>query len=144
MSDRARRILLALGDGLSLSLFAILGLLRHQEGITAAGVARNAGPILLGWYGAALALSLYRRPGIGRLVLTWAIGISAGVAIRAMILRRDLDGSSLAFWGVTMAVTLALLLTWRLLARALSLWSPGTSPSRRGSRSNHSMERPYS
>jgi hypothetical protein len=136
VSARIGRILLALGDGIALTLFAVFGLLRHQEGLAVGGVARNAGPILVGWYATALALGLYRRPGRRRLVATWAIGVSAGVVIRALILGRSADASALAFWAVTLAVTLVLLSAWRLTARALSLRSPGTSPSRPASGSS--------
>ena len=109
---------LVVGDGLVLILWAVLGLLHHTGGVSARGLFRDAGPILIGWYAAALAFGLYTRSGLGRFVLTWAVGISAGVLLRAIALHRTGNADELAFWGVTLAVTLALLAAWRGLVVA--------------------------
>jgi len=101
------------GDGLVLILWAVLGLLHHTGGVTVRGLFRDAGPILVGWYAAAAAVRLYSRPGVGRFLLTWAIGISLGVVLRAAFLHRAWGGDEFAFWGVTLGVTLALLAAWR-------------------------------
>jgi hypothetical protein len=129
-------MLLALGDAVALTLFAVIGLFSHGEGLAPAGLARNALPILGGWFGAAALLWLYSRGGVLRFVLTWSIGVTAGVILRGVILGRSLGGAEVTFWAVTMAVTLALvaawrLVAWRLLARPLSSW-PGTSLRRSG------------
>ena len=99
---------LVIGDGLVLILWAVLGLLHHTGGVSARGLFRDAGPILIGWYAAALVFGLYTRSGVGRFVLTWAVGISAGVVLRAFALHRTWNADEFAFWGVTLAVTLAL------------------------------------
>ena len=135
MSERARRTILAIGDACALVAFVVLGLRSHDEGVTAAGLARTALPLLAGWFATAAAVRLYARGGIARFLVTWAVGVTAGVAARALILGRPADGSELTFWAVTLAVTLAVLLAWRLFARLLSRYSPGTSPSRPSSRS---------
>ena len=130
MSERVRPTILAIGDAFSLVAFVVLGLRSHDEGVTAAGLARTALPLLAGWFAAAAAVRLYARGGISRFLVTWAVGVTAGVALRALILGRPADGSELTFWAVALAVTLALLLAWRLLALLLSLQSPRTSPRR--------------
>jgi hypothetical protein len=125
----ARRVspfVLAAGDGAVLILWAVLGLAHHAEGITFAGLLRNAGPVLLGWFGAAIALRIYGRPASAlRFVATWALGISAGVILRALVLGRAWNGDEFAFFGVTLAVTLVLLVLWR---GGVAAWSRVTGP----------------
>ena len=57
---------------------------------------------------------------MARLGATWALGITIGVFLRAAALAREVDGEYLGFWGVTLAVTLAILVAWRLIARTLT------------------------
>ena len=45
----------------------------------------------------ALATRLYERPSLRRLLATWAVGITGGVLVRALILGRHLDGHQAAF-----------------------------------------------
>lgn len=103
-------MLLPLGDAIAISLFAVLGLLRHEAGFTAEALFRTAVPLLLGWFAAALVLESYRRPELWRVALTWLLGITLGVAIRAFLLERSF---SVVFWLVTLGVTGALLGLWR-------------------------------
>ena len=94
---------LIIGDVVALSLFAPLGLLSHGEGITLDGIARNAGPIAAGWLVATAAFGVYRRGAPRRAVVgAWLVGVSGGVALRALV-------------AVTLAVTGALLGVWRLV-----------------------------
>ena len=117
----APAVALASGDAAALILWAVLGLIRHTEGVTLGGLARNAGPILIGWFAAALVLGSYTRRRAPRwTVLTWAIGISAGVVLRALLLHRTWNGSEWAFFAVTLAVTGLLLALWRGIA--LGVW----------------------
>jgi len=110
-------VALAIGDAAVLILWAVLGLIRHTEGVTLAGLARNAGPILIGWFSAAGVLGTYTRHRAPlRTVLTWSIGISAGVVLRAVLLHRAWNGDEWAFFGVTLAVTGLLLAAWRGIA----------------------------
>jgi hypothetical protein len=117
--ERFRRIptpILALGDAAAVALFAVLGLLTHERGITVDGLLRNAVPIVGGWALAAAALRVYSRPTPVRLVGAWLVGITVGVAVRALLLERDVDEDQFVFLGVTVAVTGGLLLAWRALA----------------------------
>ncbi len=109
-------VALVIGDAAVLILWAVLGLIRHTEGVTFGGLARNAGPILIGWFAAAAILRTYTRRALLRTVLTWAIGISAGVALRALFLHRTWNADEWAFFGVTLAVTGVLLAAWRGVA----------------------------
>ncbi len=118
MNEHSKAVTLALGDAVALTSVAVLGLLSHDEGVTVTGVARNAGPILLGWFGAAAVTGTYRRPSVRTAVSTWAVGVPAGVVVRTLILRHGFGRSFLSFSGVTMVVTLGLVLSWRGLARA--------------------------
>ncbi len=121
-SPHARRgfaIGLAVGDAAVLILWATLGLLHHTEGVTFDGLARNAGPILIGWFAAAAIVRLYTaatRRGWRPFLLTWATGITAGVLLRSLILRRAWNADELAFLGVTLLVTLVLLALWRVVS----------------------------
>jgi hypothetical protein len=116
---------LAIGDGATLLLWAVLGLAHHAEGITFAGLARNMGPILIGWFAAAWLVGTYgRRRGVAGFVLTWLLGISAGVLLRSLILRRAWTGDEWAFYGVTLAVTGLLLAAWRGIALLASRLLP--------------------
>ena len=86
--------------------------------ITFGGILRNSGPIMLGWFAAALVLKTYTHPGLVRFLATWALGISLGVALRSLFLGRAWNADEFAFYGVTLAVTLVLLSIWRGLVLA--------------------------
>jgi hypothetical protein len=98
-------------------LFAIVGLLSHHA--SASAFARDALPLLGGWFAAALATRLYQRPSIQRLLVTWAAGITTGVLVRALILGRHLDGHQAAFLATSLVFTLLFVLALRAAARAL-------------------------
>ena len=118
-APRARsRPTLVIGDIAALCLFAPLGLLSHDEGITAAAVARNAGPIVVGWLAASVLLQTYAVGGgtaRRRTVATWAVGVTAGVVLRGILLGRSVGEAQVAFLLVTLSVTGVLLGAWRLL-----------------------------
>jgi Protein of unknown function (DUF3054) len=107
---------LAVGDLAAIVLFAVVGLLNHDEGITAAGIARNTLPILGVWFAIAPFTSVYRRPEFATLLRTWAIAVPAGVAIRAIALHRSADEHQVAFGIVTLIVTGLFLFGWRAIA----------------------------
>ncbi len=111
---------LLIGDAIAIALFAVIGLATHDEGITAGGVARNALPILAAWFVVAAFAGTYSRPGLRTMLITWAIAVPVGVAIRAIVLSRPADGSQIVFAIVTMTVTLMLLLGWRSIAAMVS------------------------
>jgi hypothetical protein len=128
-SVRSRaRPTLVVGDIAALALFAPLGLMSHEEGITAAAVLRNAGPIVVGWLAASLLLRTYAVGGgtaRGRTIATWAAGVSAGVVLRGVLLGRSLGESQVTFLLVTLIVTGTLLAAWRLLWARLSRRADG-------------------
>jgi Protein of unknown function (DUF3054) len=104
---------LALVDAAALILFSVVGLLSHDGGVSAAGLARDALPLLAGWFAAALVFRTYRRPSLRTLLLTWAVGIPIGVALRALVLGRAFDGREAAFLGVALTFTLVFVLALR-------------------------------
>lgn len=104
---------LALGDVVAVALFAPIGLVSHDEGISLAGLARNALPVALGFLAAALLVGTYRRPGLRTLAAAWALGVTAGVLIRAAILGHGYGKTTFTFLAVTLVVTGLLLAAWR-------------------------------
>lgn len=110
---RARGRLWPLADAIALVAFAVVGLLSHRGTVTAPGLARDALPLLGGWFAAALVFRLYRRPSPTRLLATWACGITAGVLVRALVLGHALDGHEAAFLAVALAFTLLFVLVAR-------------------------------
>lgn len=113
--------LAAVCDALAILVFVVVGLLSHHGGVSARGFASDALPLLGGWFAAGLLLRLYTRPTPVRLIGTWLVGITAGVAIRAAILGHTHAGKEAAFLGVALAFTLALALAARLLAATASV-----------------------
>jgi hypothetical protein len=104
----------AVADAVGIVVFTVIGLLSHHASATA--FAHDALPLLGGWFAAALATRLYERPSLRRLTVTWAVGITAGVLVRALILGRDLDGHQAAF----LATTLAFIGLWVVQTRAVA------------------------
>ena len=109
---------LALSDAAALVLFSVVGLLSHDGEVSAAGLARDAVPLLAGWFAAALVIGPYRRRSLKALLLTWAVGVPLGVVLRALVLGRSFDGREAAFLGVALTFTLLFVLALRA---ALSL-----------------------
>jgi uncharacterized membrane protein HdeD (DUF308 family) len=112
-------------DAVALVAFALVGLLSHHGTVTAGGLARDALPLLGGWFAAALAFRLYRSPSLSRLLATWACGVTVGVAIRALVLGRSFNGHEAAFLGVALAFTLLFLLVLRVAVAVTVARRPG-------------------
>lgn len=112
---------LAVADALAIVSFAAIGQLSHDGGVSAAGFARDALPLLAGWFGAALVFGAYRSAAPRAFVLTWLVGIGAGVAIRAAVLGRTVNGHQAAFLVTSLIFTLLLILAFRSLLRARRL-----------------------
>jgi Protein of unknown function (DUF3054) len=94
-----------------------VGVISH--GAAASDLARDALPLLGGWFAVALALRLYQRPTVARFLATWAIGITAGVLVRALILGRELDGHEAAFLATSLVFTLLFVLVVRTALAAV-------------------------
>jgi hypothetical protein len=103
-------------DATALVVFAVVGLLSHRGGVSGSGLARDALPLLAGWFAAALLLRLYTRPSVARLAGTWLAGVTAGVVVRALVLRHTAVGKEAAFLAVSLAFGLVFVLAARLLA----------------------------
>ena len=101
-------------DALAIVVFAIVGLISH--GASATHFFRDALPLLGGWFAAAFVTRLYVQPSIPRLLVTWAVGITAGVLVRALILGRSLNGHEAAFLAVSLTFTLLFVVVLRTVA----------------------------
>ena len=110
--------LAAPADAAAIVVFAIVGLLSHHGDVSGRGLARDALPLLGGWFAAALLVRLYTAPAATRLFATWLAGITAGVAVRAAILDHTQVGKEAAFLAVALSFTLVFALLARLLATA--------------------------
>jgi hypothetical protein len=104
---------LPLADALGILTFATVGLLSHDHALSLSGYARDALPVLGGWFAAALVFGAYRRPSTRRLLATWIVGVPLGILIRALALGRNLDGDEAVFLGISLAFTLLFVLAWR-------------------------------
>ena len=105
----------AYADGVAIVAFVTIGLASHGKGLTAAGYARDALPLLGCWFAAAVAFGLYRRPSRRRFVATWLVGVAAGVGVRALVVG-DASGEQVTFLGVALTFTLLFVLAARAAA----------------------------
>jgi hypothetical protein len=105
--------LLPLADALGILAFATVGLLSHDHALSLSGYARDALPVLGGWYAAALVFGAYRTPSARTLLLTWIVGVPLGLLVRALALGRDFDGGQAVFLGITLAFTLLFVVGFR-------------------------------
>src|SRR5262245_16478653 len=117
---RAR--LLPLADALGILVFATVGLLSHDHALSLSGYARDALPLLAGWFGAALVFGAYRSPSARTLLLTWIVGVPLGWLIRGLALGRDFDGGQAVFLVISLVFTLLFVVACRT---ALALVTPG-------------------
>ncbi len=112
--------LAAVADATAIVAFAVIGNLSHHGDVSGRGLARDALPLLGGWFAVALLVRLYSRPAARRLVATWLLGITAGVAIRAAILGHTHAGEEAAFLGVALGFTALFAGAARLAAAAVA------------------------
>ena len=106
---------LALADAAALVLFSVVGLLSHDGAVSAAGLARDALPLLAGWFAAALLFRTYRRRSARSLLLTWIVGVPLGVALRAVVLGRAFEGREAGFLAVALTFTLVFVVALRVV-----------------------------
>lgn len=111
----ARSRILAASDGLAILAFTVTGIVSHRDALPPGALLEDALPLLCGWFAAAVAFRLYDRSTRRALLLTWAVGIPAGVLLRAAVLGRLDEPRQLAF----LATTLVLSLVFVLAARAI-------------------------
>ena len=122
LTTASRTRLLPVADALGILTFATVGLLSHDHALSLTGYARDALPVLGGWFAAALVFGAYRRPSARTLLLTWIVGVPLGILVRALALGRSLDGDQAAFLAVSLVFTLLFVVGWRV---ALGLLTPG-------------------
>lgn len=115
-------------DALAIALFAVIGVLSHDHGLSFVRFLRDAGPIGGGWLVAAALFGAYRRPGWRTLLPTWLAGVTGGVLVRAGILGRAADGRQAAFLVTTLVITLLLVLGLRLCRWLVASRLPGEQP----------------
>jgi hypothetical protein len=96
-------------DALAILLFVTIGQFSHRGGVSAAGYAEDALPFLVAWFAA------FRVFG-GRFLPTWLVGVTLGVAIRAVVLSHYRFGE-LSFWLVSLVFVGAVALTLRAGSR---------------------------
>jgi hypothetical protein len=97
-------VALACADLAAIIVFVTIGLFVHHGGVSASGYARDTLTLGGGWFAAAAIFHPYRSSAqLRRLVATWAVGITAGVLVRALILGRALDSHEGAFLCVCLA-----------------------------------------
>ena len=108
---------LVLCDAAAIVVFALVGMASHHA-LSATAFARDALPLVAGWFAAALVTRLYRRRRLAPLLLTWVVGVPLGVGIRAVALGRPASGREAAFLVVSLVFTALFVAVARL---ALSL-----------------------
>jgi Protein of unknown function (DUF3054) len=107
---------LVASDALALIVFVLVGIEGHHEAAAPVVFLRNAVPLLAAWFGAALLLGLYRRPGLATLLRTWLVAVPVGIVVRSLVVGSpDRPGAFLAFLGVSMAFTLLFLALGRAI-----------------------------
>jgi hypothetical protein len=102
-------------DGAAILAFTIVGVVSHRGALPPSALAEDALPLLGGWFAASAVFRLYSRCTRRALLLTWAVGIPAGVLVRAAALGRLDEPRQLAF----LITTLILSLVFVLGARAI-------------------------
>ncbi len=93
-------------DVLAIVIFATIGLLAHNRDLGISGYARDVLTIGGSWLVVARSTGLYRSPTMRHFLTTWFVGVTAGVAVRAIVLGRAVDGKELSFLIVALVSTL--------------------------------------
>jgi hypothetical protein len=107
---------LAVADGAAIVAFVLVGIVAHAGEATPNALLEDALPLIAGWSVAATMFRLYDRPTTRAFLLTWAIGIPLGVAVRAAVLGRLDEPRQLAFLATTLALSLAFVAAARIAA----------------------------
>jgi Protein of unknown function (DUF3054) len=124
VDERAARALFPAADALALIAFVVVGLRSHHEGGAAGVFLRNAVPLLICWFAAAIVLHTYRTPRKARfrgLLVNWAIAVPVALLIRTWIVGSPTRPAGVAlFLAVGMAFTLLFLIVARATVRLLT------------------------
>lgn len=103
---RRRPAVVAGSDAAALTVFVIVGLLSHHGGIRFSDLAATLIPFLAAWMATAMAVGLYQHPRPAALLVTWLVGITLGVVLRAVLLERSPDTEEAAFLAASLVFTL--------------------------------------
>jgi hypothetical protein len=103
---RRRPALVAGCDAAALTVFVIVGLLSHHGRIHLHDLAATLIPLLLAWMATAVSLGLYPHPRPAAFLVTWLVGVTLGVALRAVLLERSADTEEAAFLAASLVFTL--------------------------------------
>jgi hypothetical protein len=93
-------------DLVAIVVFATIGLLSHDKDLGVSGYSRDVLTIGGSWLVVARSTGLYRSPTTRRYLTTWIVGVTAGVAVRAIVLGRAINGKELSFLIVALISTL--------------------------------------
>jgi Protein of unknown function (DUF3054) len=111
-------VALPLLDALALVVFVAVGVGTH--GASVGAFLRDATCFLGAWFAVALAARLYARGGRPRLMVTWLVGVSGAVFLRAAIVDRWPG----AFYGVALGFTAVLIGAARIIGTRLRRTRP--------------------
>lgn len=102
-----------LADLLALFAFAATGVYAHTRALAVAELVRAAWPFLLAWVLVAPFTGTWRHRDVRPLLLTWAVAIPAGVAVRMLAYAEPLTWGRLVFFLTSLAFSLPYLLVFR-------------------------------
>jgi hypothetical protein len=103
---RRRPALVAGCDAAALTAFVIVGLLSHHGAVRLQDLAATLIPLLAAWMATAVATGLYAHPRPAALIVTWLVGVTLGVALRAVLLDRTANTEEAAFLAASLVFTL--------------------------------------
>ena len=108
----------ALVDLVLVLVFAGIGRMSHEEGLSVAGLARTAVPFVVGWLAgwvlvAVVPTTRHRPRSLLAGVLVWVAVVVVGMVVRGGVVG---DGVQTSFVVVTTIVVAVFLLGWRALA----------------------------
>ena len=103
---RRRPAVVAACDAAALTAFVIVGLLSHHGAIRWSDLAATLIPLVASWMATAGAVGLYLHPRPAALLVTWLVGVTLGVTIRAVLLERAPDAEEAAFLAASLVFTL--------------------------------------
>jgi hypothetical protein len=107
---------LVLADAVGLFAFTWIGLQTHQTPRTAGAVLATFLPLLGAWLAVAAWRGSYRHRSRAALLVTWILGVPAGLLLRQVVLGRGLSPGFAVFLAVALVMTMACVLAARAAA----------------------------
>jgi len=103
---RRRPTVVAGCDAAALTAFVVVGLLSHRGAVRLHDLAATLIPLVASWMAAAIATGLYQHPRAAAFLVTWLVGVTLGVALRAVLLERTATTEEAAFLAASLVFTL--------------------------------------